>query len=228
MTAYGISRSRGKACLALLLVTLLSLSVVLFGCATGSEGTKSAEKIEIAPALGERYDAARELAEKVSPDSKLLVVSQVRQAEEDVIPAWQYSFVSWEYAQVFQVVFKNNAPQLGTTNNSDFTREELDAIPNTDEIKIDADEAYDLVVDQLSDDEIVESCFVYLMTYVKEDADPLEDAMCWFFVFNRETEVDPVDDTVITKEEPEDPLPAFAYRVDAITGEVSSCPVDLF
>lgn len=205
------------------LIVAIVLLLIVPGCTT--DQNTSAEAIVIAPAFSERYEMAQAEAQSISTDSKLLVVSQLRPATEGVTPAWLYSFVSWDYAQVFQVIIDGDRAIADTTQPASFTQREFEQIPSVAGIIYDADAAYKLVAEQLPSDYTVVSCFSYLMTYVQEDEDPTAAAMKWFFVFNYQAPEEN-DYSVIEPESNADPN-VFAYSVDAVSGEIERCDPSL-
>ena len=175
-------------------ILCIALLVSCEGAASSGEdvaktaGAESAEALAVLPALGDTFDRAEEAMHAVAPDAKLLAVRTSDRVGIDAFPEWYYLYISKEKGLLYTVFTQGEEAYPAELSVSIYMQEQFDAIPAASEIAVDANEAFHTAASQLSDDQIVDGCSVYLMTYVTEDADPTEDAMKWYFTFSLASE----------------------------------------
>ena len=199
-----------KLCAACVLTACVMIGVC--GCDAGAKAKEAADDIAIQPAMGESYEAALAAVQEKASDAKLLAVRLSAAADSSTAPEWMYLFISHTRVCAYTVFMSEGQATAAEYAQMSFTEDEFNAIPDPSVMQIDADQAYDLVKDTLAPDQVAEDVSIWLMTYVKEDADPTEYAMKWVFSFNEDIEEDADGNEVRP----------FAYYVDAYTGDVVS------
>lgn len=203
-----------------------ALALCLLGCA--SEGEKSAREITVTPALSEDFLVVDEGMKEHQDDAKLVGISTRRTLAQGGQSEWCYQYVSREQVREYSCMLERGAFSYSTRMQAggSYLYSEMEAIPSPDVIVVDADAAYDLVSNQLGDDQVVESVDVYLRTFVsvvEGGADSGIEALAWYFVFNRpaedsnEASASAVGDVDVAGASSE----SFIYLVDAVTGEVA-------
>ncbi len=94
---------------------------------------------------------------------------------------------------------------------------DFDAIPDTSKIVIDANDAWNAIVESMDGDGEICTARVFLMTYVKGDDDPTHDAMKWFFSLN---EGDNLTSLFDNGQDKPDNTPARLFAVDCANASV--------
>lgn len=167
--------------------------MVLLPAFSSCSASNAASAMHIPPALDKAsYGVALAKVQESAPDAVLVAVRLSHDATPGT-PAdelsWMYLFGSKEGNSTYTVFPGEDGPLAAAYGSYPLTEEEWAAIPDVSEITIDADAAYQAVIDQYADRvNDSDTCSAYLMTYIAEDADPTMDAMKWFFDFGFEDE----------------------------------------
>lgn len=181
------------------------------------------------PALSEDFLLVDEGMKEHQDDAKLVGISTRRTLAQGGQSEWCYQYVSREQVREYSCTLERGSFSYTTRMQAggSYLHSEMEAIPSPDVIAVDADVAYDLVSNQLGDDQVVESVDVYLRTFVsvvEGGADSGIETLAWYFVFNR-----PAEDSGETSASAAGGVDgagafseSFIYLVDAVTGEVAS------
>lgn len=208
--------SRSAAVVALLALVVAALCLFA-GCASLSPAAESAQRIVFPPAFKGDYELAWEAARERADDAKLLAVQTTTYSQAGAPSNWTFLFVSRQRASAYTVEIAAGTATVTDNPAVSLSQEDFDAIPTSSAIVFDAEEAFQLVVDQLSGDGKFFTARAYLMTYAVGDEDPSADTYVWFFSMN-----DPQDFQGKLLDASGDIAPAAAYAVDSLTGTVAN------
>ncbi|MDR3899932.1 MAG: hypothetical protein Q3X49_02370 [Slackia sp.] len=197
-------------------VAALCLATALCACA-GSAAKSSASKISVNEAMGETYQAALEAAHDKAADAKLLAIRSSSYSSEDAPSQWMYLFYSLDRAYAYTVFVSDGQATVADSGPMSISPQDFDAIPDASAIRIDADDAWNTIVESMDGDDEICTARIFLMTYIKGDEDPTHDAMKWFFSLN---ESDNLASLFGNGQNKPDNTPALLFAVDCGSASV--------
>ena len=133
--------------------------------------------------------AALEAAHGKAADAKLLAIRSSSYSSENAPSQWMYLFYSLNRAYAYTVFVSDGQATAADSGPMSISPQDFDAIPDASAITIDADDAWNAIVESMDGDGEICTARVFLMTYVKGDDDPTHDAMKWFFLAERERQL---------------------------------------
>jgi len=211
------------------------LALAISGVAKSQAAAESAADsptIEVTPAVSsDAYASYAQLAADKASDCKLTVIRAAFPIAAGESIDWAYLYGS-KSASEYYAVFTGSTPVAAEVGKSYIKRDDFDAIPSTDEIKVDADVAYAAVTKCLSSNQPVHDVYAYITTYVETDSEVEHSTeyaydiqpMVWYFEFNCNTGSDASgtsdESTSNENDSTSTEYPTFVYGVDARTGDV--------
>lgn len=197
-------------------VAALCLATALCACA-GSAAKSSASKISVSKAMGETYQAALEAVHDKAADAKLLAIRSSSYSSEDAPSQWMYLFYSLDRAYAYTVFVSDGQATAADSGPMSISPQDFDAIPDASAITIDANDAWNAIVESMDGNGEICTARIFLMTYVKGDEDPTHDAMKWFFSLNESDNLTSLFDNGQNKP---DNAPARLFAVDCANTSV--------
>ncbi|WP_302853176.1 hypothetical protein [uncultured Slackia sp.] len=167
--------------------------------------------------MGETYQAALEAAHDKAADAKLLAIRSSSYSSENAPSQWMYLFYSLDRAYAYTVFVSDGQATAADSGPMSISPQDFDAIPDTSKIVIDANDAWNAIVESMDGDGEICTARVFLMTYVKGDDDPTHDAMKWFFSLN---EGDNLASLFDNGQDKPDNTPARLFAVDCANASV--------
>lgn len=198
------------------IVAAVCLATALCACAN-SAAKSSASRISIGEAMGETYQTALEAAHDKAADAKLLAIRSSSYSSENAPSQWMYLFYSLDRAYAYTVFVSDGQATAADSGPMSISPQDFDAIPDTSKIMIDANDAWNAIVESMDGDGEICTARVFLMTYVKGDNDPTHDAMKWFFSLNENDNLASLFDNGQDKS---DNAPARLFTVDCANASV--------
>ena len=197
-------------------VAALCLATALCACA-GSAAKSSASKISVSKAMGETYQAALEAAHDKAADAKLLAIRSSSYSSEDAPSQWMYLVYSLDRAYAYTVFVSDGQATAADSGPMSISPQDFNAIPDASAITIDANDAWNAIVESMDGNGEICTARIFLMTYVKGDEDPTHDAMKWFFSLNESDNLTSLFDNGQNKP---DNAPARLFAVDCANTSV--------
>lgn len=218
MKHFKIESIRPRIALERIVATIaaLCLATALCACA-GSAAKSSASKISVSKAMGETYQAALEAAHDKAADAKLLAIRSSSYSSEDAPSQWMYLFYSLDRAYAYTVFVSDGQATAADSGPMSISPQDFDAIPDASAITIDANDAWNAIVESMDGNGEICTARIFLMAYVKGDEDPTHDAMKWFFSLNESDNLTSLFDNGQNKP---DNAPARLFAVDCANTSV--------
>ena len=167
--------------------------------------------------MGETYQAALEAAHDKAADAKLLAIRSSSYSSEDAPSQWMYLFYSLDRAYAYTVFVSDGQATAADSGPMSISPQDFDAIPDASAITIDANDAWNTIVESMDGNGEICTARIFLMTYVKGDEDPTHDAMKWFFSLNESDNLTSLFDNGQNKP---DNAPARLFAVDCANTSV--------
>ena len=218
MKHFKIESIRPRIALERIVATVAALCLATALCAcVGSAAKNSASKISVSKAMGETYQAALEAAHDKAADAKLLAIRSSSYSSEDAPSQWMYLFYSLDRAYAYTVFVSDGQATAADSGPMSISPQDFDAIPDASAITIDANDAWNAIVESMDGNGEICTARIFLMTYVKGDEDPTHDAMKWFFSLNESDNLTSLFDNGQNKP---DNAPARLFAVDCANTSV--------
>ncbi len=160
-----------------------AIACMLCSCAA-SPAKESASKISVDEAMGDTYQKALDAAQQKADDVKLLAIRSSSYCSDNEPSTWMYLFYSFDRAYAYTVFVSDGNAMAADSGPMSISPDEFASIPDAANITVDAPDAWKAVASALDGDSKVYTARAFLMTYIKGDDDPMQDAMKWFFSVN--------------------------------------------
>lgn len=210
----------GFACIA-----TLSCMFPLAGC-TVSEAKESVgvdAPFAVAAAFGDEFKVVQAAMHEEADDAVLLAVRSSSLVSTEAACSWSYLFGSAREGCAYTAFTSDEKAFPAYYGTYTLSEEAWSSIPDVSEVKVDADEAFSLAVQELGESVSVENCYLYLLTYVAESEDPSAGTMRWYVECNAPATTEAqaaLEASGSSSVAEEDKEPQAVVAVDARTGRV--------